>query len=210
MKGRREQRTLRAPGVVALLGALFFVFLIQLTNEDVILHGANIPLSYLTATGQYWRPFTAMFLHGDGTIPGTLLHLGLNVYALLQFGTFYEVMFGTRRFLVIYFLSGILASVASALFIQGLSVGASGAIFGVVGALVVSIRRSRRYSTHPHGKSLSAQCIMWILANIALGLQIPRIDNAGHIGGLVAGLVLATILPYHEPPPPPSREVIDV
>lgn len=158
--------------------------------------------------GQYWRLLTAMFLHGDGTIQGTLLHLLLNMFALLQLGSLYELMFGTRRFLTIYFVTGILASLTSAFVNSGASVGASGAIFGIIGAFITSVRRSPRYRHERMARSIVNQLVFWVIANIFIGLQVPKIDLSAHIGGLVAGLLLGLILPHPTPPPPPPSQVV--
>jgi rhomboid protease GluP len=120
-------------------------------------------------------------------------------------------MFGTRRFTFIYFVAGIAASFTSMMRmpLNGSSVGASGAVFGILGAFVFSVWRSPRWRHERAARGLVMQCIFWILANIAIGLQIPQIDNAAHIGGLIAGLILGAALPHRTPPPPPTR-VIDV
>jgi rhomboid protease GluP len=158
------------------------------------------------AHGQYWRLLTAMFLHGG------LLHIVVNLIALFQLGRLYEAMFGTRRFVFIYFVTGLAASITSwqRLPDWGASVGASGAIFGVLGAFVFSIRRSPRWRHEKWAHNLVAQIIFWIVANIVISLRIPQIDVAAHIGGLVAGLILGALLPHRVPPPPPSRTVVDV
>ena len=171
--------------------------------------GAIVP-EYILRDGQYWRLLTAMFLHGDGTIPGGALHLGLNLFALFQLGSLYEVMFGTRRFVLIYFVAGLVASLTSTLRIDGASVGASGAIFGILGAFVFSVFRSPRWRHERAARTIVHQVIFWIIANIVIGMRIPQIDNAAHIGGVIAGLILGAVLPHQTPPPPPARVVVDV
>lgn len=172
--------------------------------------GAIVP-EYIRG-GEYWRLVTAMFLHGDGTIVGDALHLGMNLLALFQLGSLYEVMFGTKRFVFIYFVTGIAASITSALRLEpfGASVGASGAIFGILGAFVFSVLRSPRWRHERAAKNLVAQCVFWILANIAIGARIPQIDNAAHIGGLIAGLILGAALPHNVKPPNPGNATIEV
>ena len=163
------------------------------------------------ANGEWWRLVSAMFLHGDGTIKGTLLHLAVNLWSLFQLGTLYETMFGTRRFVWIYFVTGIVASLTSMIVNGGPSVGASGAIFGILGAFVFSVRRSPHWRHDRIARSLVMQCIFWIILNIVVLSQIPQIDNAAHIGGLVAGLLLGLLWPQPAPPPPrPAQVVIDV
>ena len=162
--------------------------------------------------GQYWRLLSAMFLHGNGTIPGALLHIVLNMLSLAQLGTLYEMMFGTWRLVVIYFGAGILASLTSAVVGDRPSVGASGAVFGVVGALMASIWRTPHYRRQRMARSIVNQLIFWTVANVLIGLQIEQIDNSAHIGGLVAGALIGAILPRPAPPPPPppAQTIIDV
>ena len=192
------------PATMTLVVVIIAVFVLEVvTRIPITQMFANA--SWLVRDGQVWRLFTAMFLHAG------LLHLVVNLISLFQLGRFYELMFGTKRFLFIYFTSGLVASLASVRWTQLPSVGASGAIFGVLGAFIFSIRRSPLWRHHPAGKSLVAQAIFLIIANIILTWTIPQIDKAGHVGGLVAGLILGAILPpLTGPPPPPRTTVIDV
>ena len=153
--------------------------------------------------GAYWRLLAAMFLHIG------LLHLLLNTWALYQLGTLFESLFGTPRFAITYFLTGIAASIVSAIRTEGLSAGASGAIFGILGALIVSLWRSPRWKSQPWVKGLIQQLGVWAGINIVIGFSVPGIDNNAHIGGFVAGLLLG-LIPHRVPPPPPSAEVIEV
>ena len=210
MNGRR-----RTPATTLLTGAILAGFGIEIlsgawTNPEILWRiGAIVPY-YIFAEGEYWRLVTAMFLHGDGTPGGTVLHLALNLFALFQVGSLYEVMFGTRRFVTVYFVAGLVASVTSALHIDGASVGASGAIFGILGAFVFSVFRSPRWRHEPAARSVVKQIAFLTVANLAIGMRIPQIDNAAHVGGLVAGLLLGALLPHNVPPPPPRGAVVDV
>jgi rhomboid protease GluP len=155
---------------------------------------------------EYWRLVAAMFLHAS------VLHWAVNSWALYQLGTLYEVLFGSRRFLLTYVAAGLCASIASAVRIgtmPGLSVGASGAIFGILGAFIFSIRRSPVYRNQPWTRGLIGQLVFWIVVNIAIGYSVQFIDNVAHIGGLISGLILGFI-PTRVPPPPPRESVIDV
>ena len=212
--------TERAPATLLLFIAIVIGFGVEIAtgawkNGDLLAElGAIVP-SEIVHDGEYWRLLSAMFLHGDGTPRGGLLHLGVNLYALWQLGRLYEIMFGTRRFLMIYFVTGIAASITSLLRYMllhqdGASVGASGAIFGVLGAFIFSIRRSPRWRNERWARSIVQQLLFWIVVNIAIGLTVPQIDMAAHIGGLVVGLLLGATLPQKEPPVPPSQAVIDV
>jgi rhomboid protease GluP len=207
---RKKTPATRFVLLAILAGFVFEIYTGAWQNAELLVNWAIIG-EYVFQEGQYWRLLTAMFLHGDGTIQGTLLHLMLNAFALLQLGTLFELMFGTRRFLTIYFVAGILASLTSAIVNTGASVGASGAIFGIVGAFVTSVRRSPRYRHERMAKSIVNQLVFWIIANIIIGFQIPKIDMSAHMGGLIAGLLLGLILPHPAaPPPPPAQVVIDV
>jgi rhomboid protease GluP len=204
----------RTPGTTLLIVAILLGFAIEVISgawidrTKLAVLGAIVP-AWINQ-GEWWRLLTAMFLHGDGTPQGDLLHLGVNLLALFQLGTLYEVMFGTRRFLFIYFVTGIAASFTSYLHNVGASVGASGAIFGILGAFIFSVRRSPRWRHERAARSIVKQMLFWIAANIIIGATIPQIDLAAHLGGLVAGLILGAVLPHREPPPPPARVVVDV
>ena len=172
-----------------------------LSDQRMVDLGAIVP--GLLQRGEYFRLVAAMFLHGSW------LHWFLNSWALYQLGTLYETLFGSGRFALIYFVSGICASVASSLYQHGPAVGASGAIFGILGAFIFSIRRSPQYRHQPWTKSLVGQLIFWIAVNIVIGFSVKFIDNAAHIAGLVTGLLLG-FLPHRVPPPPPRNMVIDL
>jgi rhomboid protease GluP len=211
---RRARR--RPPGTMFLTTAILLGFAIEIVTgawtDPFKLQelGAIVP-QYVFGEGEYWRLLTAMFLHGNGTIPGDILHLAVNLLALVQIGSLFELMFGTRRLLTIFFVTGIIASLTSAIMTRGASVGASGALFGVFGAFVLSVRRSPRWRHERFAKSIVNQLVFWIVANIIIGFQLPQIDNAAHLGGLAAGLLLGAILPHQAlPPPPPAQVVIDV
>jgi rhomboid protease GluP len=210
----------RAPATLVIFIAIVIGFGIEIAtgawqNQDALAQlGAIVP-SLVIGDGQYWRLLSAMFLHGDGTVRGDLLHVGMNLYVLWQLGRLFEIMFGSRRFLTIYFVTGIAASLTTLLrFLlthsNGASVGASGAIFGIIGALIVSIRRSPRWKNERWARSVVQQLMFWIVVNILIGLSVPQIDLAAHAGGFLAGLLLGATLPQREPPIPPSQAVIDV
>lgn len=212
MIGRRRG----TPATASLIVAILIAFGIEIAtgawrNGNVLAELGAILRYDILVEHEYWRLVSAMFLHGDGTIKGTLLHLMMNLWALFQLGTLYEIMFGTRRFLWVYFVTGIVASITSMIVTGGPSVGASGAIFGLLGAFIFSVRRSPRWRHDRVARSVVKQCLFWAVANIVVTSQIPQIDNAAHIGGLVAGLILGFVLPQPAPPPPsPAQVVIDV
>ncbi len=198
----------RAPLTMMLLAIITLMWLYeasvhaQYDNDKLAQLGAILPGTL--QRGEYWRLLAAMFLHGGW------IHWASNSWALYQLGTLYEILFGTRRFAIVYFISGICASAASATHLVGEpAVGASGAIFGVLGAFIFSIYRSPRYRGQPWTRGLIGQLVFWIGLNLVIGFSIPHIDNVAHIGGLITGLLLG-FLPHREPPPPPADSVIDV
>lgn len=134
------------------------------------------------ALGQYWRLFTAMFLHAG------LLHIAFNAYALWLFGQVVEGEFGRIRFLLIFFVTGFLASVTSYAFgpLLELGVGASGAIFGVFGAFIAYNYRRRHLAM---AAANLRTAITLIVLNAFLAFTIPGIDWRAHAGGLVTGVV---------------------
>jgi rhomboid protease GluP len=207
-----RQRPPRTPATTFILSAILAVFVLQVYTgaweNPFLLRRWAINGYAVFEAGQYWRLLTAMFLHGNGTIQGTLLHLMLNVLSLYQLGKLYEMMFGTRRFVLVYFCTGLLASLASAWMNRGWSVGASGAIFGIVGAFIFSVRRSPRWRQERFARSIVNQLVFWTAANLLIGFQIPQIDMSAHIGGLLAGMLLGAVLPHKAPPPPPPAQVV--
>lgn len=146
--------------------------------------------------GQYYRLFTSMFLHLN------LMHIAFNGYALYILGRDVESLFGTARFAVLYFLGGLSASLASFVFTSAASVGASGAIFAIFGAEMVYFYQHRELHG-PAGQRHLNQLIILMLINLGIGFFSAttsfKIDNAGHIGGLVSGVVLAWFIgpAYH-------------
>ncbi len=143
----------------------------------------------LVLQGQYWRVFTAMFLHAG------IFHIGLNMLSLFFIGRVVEIMYGKWRYLVIYLLSGIFGGISFLFFSPGdVAVGASGAIFGVFGALGVFYIVNRR-AMGSFGGGAITNWIFWLVLNLALGLA-PGSGIAiwAHMGGLVAGMILAFIL----------------
>lgn len=146
------------------------------------------------AHGEYWRLFTAMFLHGG------IIHLFFNMYALLSLGSLAEAYLGHLRYSAVYFLAGLFGSFASYAMSLHPSVGASGAIAGVIGALLVYFLYYRE-NFGVRGRSMLQQIVFVIVINAFFGLSSTGIDNWGHLGGLVGGAAVAWgILPRYERP----------
>jgi membrane associated rhomboid family serine protease len=157
-------------------------------SQNVLINAGAQQTCYIEATGQYWRIFTAMFLHVS------LLHVGVNMLSLFFIGRVVETFYGRWRYLVIYLVSGIVGGLAT-FFLQpeAWAVGASGAIFGVFGALGVFYVADRR-ALGSYGAGAIANWLFWLILNLVLGFSDPTIGISDHIGGLVAGIVLALLL----------------
>ncbi len=131
--------------------------------------------------GEYYRLLSGAFLHAD------IFHIFFNMYALYVLGSQAESFFGKFKFLSIYIFSAITASLLSILLnIDGVSVGASGAIFGILGALLYFGYNFRVYL----GNTLVRQILPIVLINLLFGFMIPSVDNFAHIGGLVGGFLM--------------------
>jgi rhomboid protease GluP len=186
-------RSLVTPSIIAINVAVFIVMLAagaDIMNPNPAIHirfGSNF--GPLTWTGQEWRLLTSAFLHFG------LIHIALNMYALYQGGALVERLFGSARFAVIYLLSALSGSVASGLWdpLRN-SAGASGAIFGVYGALLAFLA-VRRVDIPPSMlKSISSSALLFCLYSLVIGAAHPLIDNACHIGGLLGGFLAGVIL----------------
>lgn len=185
----------RAPLTWTLLGVIAVTFALDNLLGDHPLLRLGADSAQAVAGGQLWRLVTSLFLHLG------LVHLAVNAWALYQLGTLFEVWLGSGRLALVFFATGIAGSLASVLFTlagtAGLSAGASGAIFGILGALITFLLR-RRDRLRPAAKSLLLQLLFWAAINVFLGFQIAVIDNAAHLGGFAAGLGLGLVLRERE------------
>lgn len=149
----------------------------------------------LTLGGQPWRLLTSTFLHGN------FLHLAFNMWALLNLGILAEILFGRRSYTLMYFVCGITASLVSTWWhfhtgnIAVVGVGASGAIFGIAGALIpaLALQKNARLRAALKGNLVSIS--IFVIYTVAFGFQEAHIDNSAHLGGLAAGLLLGLALP---------------
>lgn len=174
--------------------AIFYVLAEALggsTNTLTLLRaGANF--RPLVEQGELWRLVTANFLHIG------IWHLLINAYSLYAIGPMLERLYGTWKFLAVYVFAGITGAVASFWFNgHGISAGASGALFGLIGAmLVIGVRHQGAIPDH-HRRSMRTLAAMALAINLAFGMQVPGIDNFAHLGGLVGGTLLALGLGPH-------------
>jgi rhomboid protease GluP len=157
------------------------------SGQDLLPWGANF--TPLTTGGEWWRLFTATFLHFG------VAHLAFNMWALLSAGLLVERAYGRLPFAVLYVASGLVGSAASVLWRQDtVSAGASGAVFGVYGALLAWLVVQKRALPKPTLVQLLASTLIFVGYNVVTGLAASGIDNAAHLGGLAAGLVTGAIL----------------
>jgi len=153
--------------------------------REVLSLGALIPA--LVAEGEAWRLVTSAFLHSG------FVHLALNMLSLYFLGSFAEVTFGRSRFLALYLISGIAGGLAYLYFgsFSAPAVGASGAIFGLLGGVFgFAIRRGTFSMRNP----IISQLLLLTAVNLFLGATIPGVSNTAHIGGLLGGLVFGYLM----------------
>ena len=158
------------------------------TENPDVLRDFGALFGPLVAEGQYWRLFTAMFLHIG--IP----HLVMNGLSLFIFGRVVEQVFGHARFLVTYVLAGLAGSIASYASSPGVpAAGASGAIFGILGALVAYFVVQQEVFGKLGQRQLTSLLFLAAI-NLVYGLTNAEVDNWAHIGGFVAGIILGLVL----------------
>ncbi len=180
-----KQRIKRLTLTEILIGINVIMFILtqivdMATGDGLLRLGAKV--NALIGLGEYWRLLSAMFLHAD------LMHLIFNMMALYILGKDIERFFGKKKFLAIYFISGLVGSAASYLLVDNVSVGASGAIFGLMGANLFLYKLNPLVYKRIYGSDL----LILIGINLVLGLIRPNIDMAGHVGGLIAGFITAS------------------
>jgi membrane associated rhomboid family serine protease len=180
---------------MGILAVTVVVSLIALSQPD----GQLYQLLWLDradiVAGQLYRLLTVTLLHAPGSPPWLSLHLIFNMYALYLVGPIVEAAWGSKVFGLFYVLTAVAASTASFIFSPGPAVGASGAIFGLIGVLLTGTR-----AHHPildrRARSLVPQLVPLVIINLAFGfLAGGAIDNSAHIGGLLAGMWLGLVVP---------------
>jgi membrane associated rhomboid family serine protease len=144
--------------------------------------GSTLPWQYLAVYGQWWRLITAIFLHGS------LMHIVFNMWVIMDIGPMVEELFGSARYLFLYIATGAFGYVISSLAGHN-SVGASGALLGLIGLLLASTTRSSSASS----QMLRSNLIKWIIYIAIMGFMFSGIDNYAHFGGLAAGFVLGKL-----------------
>ncbi len=160
--------------------------------RELVLWGANV--GALTFSGEWWRLLTNVFVHGG------LLHIAFNMWCLWNLGQLCESLYGRWTYAVIYLICGLGASLASGAWHPYTpSVGASGAIFGLAGALIAAFKLGEfsvpRSALSGTLRSLGA----FVIYNLIFGFALPGIDNTAHIGGLITGLIVGALIALMAP-----------
>jgi len=164
------------------INILIFAYSIFANYDVIYRYGMYNPF---IKEGEFYRLFTCMFLHVD------ILHLLCNMYALYVIGPQLESFFGKWKYLFIYLISGICGSLLSFTFnIDSISVGASGALFGLLGSMIYFGYYYRTYL----GNVVRSQIVPIIILNLGLGFALNNVDNFGHIGGLIGGILTSMIV----------------
>jgi rhomboid protease GluP len=164
-----------------------------ISSRVLFTFGASLPFPYDLL--QPWRYVTAIFLHGS------LLHIGFNMWVLWDIGPMVEDVYGSARYFFLFVLTGIVGYIASSFF-GYFSIGASGALLGLIGALLAVTMKHPNSST---ARMLRNQLLLWLFF-IAVLVFMPGIDNVAHAGGFVAGFLLGRVMEDRQPVDPGERK----
>ncbi len=170
-----------------IMGLTIVIYVLQLAGQYLLgtdyvtLYGVKV--NELIASGEVWRLFTPMLLHGS------MLHIAFNMYALFAFGRRLELFYGHWRFLAMYVLAGFTGNVLSYAFSTSVSLGASTAIYGLLGAEGVFLFRNWKLFGNAARRDLQNLVIL-LVVNLVIGMN-ARFDNWGHLGGLIGGVAFA-------------------
>jgi rhomboid protease GluP len=168
--------------LVYIFSAFYSHSIVDMNLETLVYMGALFG-PYTVQQGEWWRLFTAMFLHGGMT------HILMNMFSLYIVGRGAEMYFDTKSYLSIYLFSGLIGGLASlSVHPESVGIGASGAIFGMFGALA-GFFLAHREKINEHFKAFMKDFAMIIGINLVIGLSIPSVDVSAHVGGLFVGML---------------------
>ena len=169
-------------------------FAVTSVNPEVLRGFGAKQNNLIAEQHEYWRLITAIFIHIG------IIHLFLNNYALWIIGQEIERIYGSARFVVLYLVTGAIGSVGSYVFNpQATSAGASGAIFGLFGVMATFAFKYRREIPQTLSREIRRRVLPVIAINLVFGFSVRIVDNAAHVGGLLAGIALALAVPYMRP-----------
>jgi len=159
----------------------------EFSGQELVQWGANA--GALTLTGEWWRLLTCVFVHGN------LLHIAFNMWCLWDFGALSESLYGRWTFGGLYLICGLGASLASIIWnAHVLSVGASGAIFGLAGALIAAFKLGEFSVPRAALSGTLRSLLVFVGFNLIFGAASGVTDNAAHVGGLLTGLILGALI----------------
>ena len=196
---RIRPRLLSTPYTVTtlLIAANTLVFLAMLASGVSFVQPSPLDVfrwggDYFPATigaHQYWRLATSCFLHFG------IIHIGMNMYVLFQIGPFIELTFGRVRYSLLYAIAGLFGALVS-VFVhpQAVGAGASGAIFGLYGALFAFLLRNRRALDPAATKNIARSAGIFVFYNVIYGTMSGTTDLSAHLGGLLAGFLAGLVL----------------
>jgi len=196
--------TARESGLQPPAGGFGGLFNLGAINSDVLGRlGSSLPLfsfpGFASDSNQPWRLVTAVFLHGS------LTHIAFNMWVLMDIGPILEELYGSARYLFIYVATGVGGYLLSG-FIGHNSVGASGALLGLIGVML-SLTMGRKTATM---QMLQSQIIRWLVYIAIMGFVMSGIDNFAHLGGFLCGFALGKILSDREPASPEERKLANI
>jgi rhomboid protease GluP len=178
-----------------LLGANVAVFLAMAAGSGAVMHFPAHALLFAanygpyTLTGQWWRLLTYMFMHSG------ILHIAFNMWCLWDLGALCESLYGRWTYAAVYLITGVAAGLSSVAWNPGvLSVGASGAIFGLAGAMIASFYLGEFSLPRMAIRGTLTSLVIFAVFNLFFGSMFAGVDNAAHIGGLVCGLILGALI----------------
>jgi membrane associated rhomboid family serine protease/Flp pilus assembly protein TadD len=198
------QTKFRATNTLLLINVIVFVLMVlkgvPLSNpgaEQIQRWGGNF--GPLTLGGQPWRVFTAVFVHIG------IAHIVANMWALLVLGRLAESLYGRATFVFAYILAGLGGSMATLVWNpMATSAGASGALFGIAGALIVTLYVGKLPMPSRAVKPVLVSLAVWAAFSLLYGLWKPGVDNAAHLGGLLTGIAVGLLVAHHLGPEPRS------
>lgn len=204
---RRSLSVAKSPVTAGIIGVNALVYVAMVvsgvspfapTIADLLRWGADSGIQTLTA--QPWRILTSNYLHIG------LLHIALNMWCLWNLGALAEQIFDPLTYFLTYTVCGLGGSIATLWWHpNGVGAGASGAIFGMAGALISALYLGH-LPVHPQAmKSTLKSLLSFAGYNLFFGTVVPGIDNSAHIGGLISGLILGAVLARHLTSPPDER-----
>jgi rhomboid protease GluP len=189
---------LRYSPTIYIIGICVLVYLVEVAFSGSLDPSVNalFALGALNGqavfAGQWWRMLASVFLHGG------VLHIGFNMWALFNLGILAEILYGRRNYVILFLLCGLGGSALSIIWHPNqVGVGASGAIFGIAGALLPALKFQRNPRVAAALRGSFGSIGLFVIYNLLFGAAVPFIDNAAHLGGLITGAVTGYFLPAH-------------